>query len=69
MVDISYHRKDRDGIPVFSANELENIGDALIKDFAPRSFLSQEKLILKCFQNFIWGLSKTFNILVIVVLF
>lgn len=63
MVDISYHRKDRDGIPVFSANELENIGDALIKDFCPEVISKPREVDIEVFSEFYMGFKQDFQYL------
>ena len=63
MFDISHHQVDRNGIPILSASELENIGDALIKDFCPEVISKPQEVDIEAFSELYMGFKQDFQYL------
>lgn len=63
MFDISHHKVDGNGIPILSASELENIGDALIKDFCPEVISKPQEVDIEAFSELYMGFKQDFQYL------
>ena len=63
MFDISHHTVDENGIPVLSASDLENIGDALINDFCPEVISKPQAVDIEAFSEFYMGFKQDFQYL------
>ena len=58
MIQLPPYNKKRNGVPVLSAEELEQIGEALVNDFCPEVLSQPQEVDIDAFAEIYMGLNQ-----------
>ena len=63
MINLRLFSTDRYGLPILSENDLDNIGELLVRDFAPEALKVPQEIDIEAFSELYMGLQQDFQYL------
>ena len=63
MINLRFFSTDRYGLPILSENDLDNIGELLVRDFAPEALKVPQEIDIEAFSELYMGLQQDFQYL------
>jgi hypothetical protein len=63
MINLRFFSTDRYGLPILSENDLDNIGELLVRDFAPEALKVPQEIDIEAFSELYMGLRQDFQYL------